>query len=262
MKPCWCLLVAAVVAYPSFAFAQAQTEPGALAPPPAVQPVAPEDAPTPTEQELSRADREDAGRGLEFVWLNGEVGFQHLGLQTFHANSLVDAQIVKSSQSGMVFGAGAGVRLIFLTLGGRFRLGTFDAWQLWTLNAELGFRIPIGALEPYFTFGGGYASLGSFDSKSIGTSLGDFGVSAGGLNVRGFNVRGGIGFDYYVARVLSIGAQASGDVLFLSRPKSKVVATQATGTGAEAAAAAQVYARDGSAIGGDVTLTAMVGLHF
>jgi hypothetical protein len=224
---------------------------GGLAPPPAVEPAPETTGPTPTEQELTRADKEDSGRGLEFVWLNAEAGFQHLGLQTFHANKLVDAQVVQSTQSGLLLGAGAGVRLIFLTAGARFRLGSFSAWQLWTLDAELGLRIPLGALEPYFTFAGGYARMGSFDASSA--------FSTNDINVRGFNLRGAFGLDYYLARSFSLGANLSGDVLFLSRPK---VTQQPTGNDPQGQAAAQVYAQDGTSIGAGFAVTAVAGLHF
>ncbi len=244
--------------------AQAQTNPelnsGGLAPPPAIEPIPPPPVPPSSpEENLERADREDSGRGLEFVWLNAEGGYQVLGLQTFHANNLVDAQIVKSTQNGLLFGAGAGVRLLFLTAGARFRLANFTDWQVWTLNLELGMRMPLGSLEPYFTFGGGYASLGSFDSSSLGNALNDVGVNASGLDIRGFNVRGGFGLDYYVASAFSVGANFTGDLLFLTRPKQT---TQPTGTGPAAEAAAQVYSRDGSSVGGAATLTAVLGLHF
>ena len=233
---------------------------GGLAPPPAVESAPVEAPPTATEQELARADREDSGRGLEFVWLNAEAGVQHLGLPTFHAHQLLDADLIKSTQTGALFGAGAGVRLIFLTAGARFRLASFSAWQLWTLNAEFGLRIPLGAFEPYFTFGGGYASLGAFDSGSLGTTLTEAGVGKGDLSARGFNLRGGAGFDYYLGHTLSIGANLAGDVLFLSRSKVTPSATPTPGSPAERAAA--VYAQDGSSIGGGLSLTALIGLHF
>jgi hypothetical protein len=194
------------------------------------------------------------------VWLNAEAGVQHLGLQTFHANRLIDADLVESTQTGALFGAGAGVRLIFLTAGARFRLANFSAWQLWTLNAEFGFRIPLGALEPYFTFGGGYASLGAFDSGSLGTTLADAGIGKGDLSARGFDLRGGAGFDYYLGQTLSIGANLAGEVLFLSRSKATPTATPPPGSPAERSAT--VYGQDGSSIGGGLSLTALIGLHF
>lgn len=247
------LLALPLLLLPSQAFAQDSTtmNSGGLAPPPAVEPAPETAAPTATEQELTRADKEDSGRGLEFVWLNAEAGFQHLGLETFHANKLVDAQIVQSTQSGLLLGAGAGVRLIFLTAGARFRLGSFSAWQLWTLDAELGLRIPLGAVEPYFTFAGGYARMGSFDASSA--------FSTSDLNVRGFNLRGAFGVDYYLARSFSLGANLSGDVLFLSRAK---ITRQPTSNDPQAQAAAQVYGQDGTSVGAGFAVTAVAGLHF
>lgn len=244
--------------------AQAQTNTdlnsGGLAPPPPVESTAPPVAPISPEDDLKRADKEDSGRGLEFVWLNAEGGYQNLGLQTFHANNLVDAKLVKSTESGFMFGAGAGVRLLFLTLGARFRLGTFDSWQLWTLNAELGLHLPFGRLEPYFTFGGGYASLGSFNTSSFKAAWDDVGLKASGLDIRGYNVRGGFGMDYYVANAFSVGANVTGDLMFLSRPKSTT--TVQTGGDPVKEAAAEVYARDGSSVGGALAITAVLGLHF
>src|SRR5688572_26905980 len=70
-------------------------EAGGLAPPSGEVPPPAQPPPTSTEQELAEADREDSGRGLEFFWINGEIGGEHLGLQTFKANGIVDADVVK-----------------------------------------------------------------------------------------------------------------------------------------------------------------------
>ncbi len=284
MKLACALSVLAVSLFPAFASAQpygqsqptygqpgstpqpyGQTTPapsnlqsGGLAPPDSSMggdPLAPTAPPSATEQELQRADREDAGRGLEFLWVNAEVGGMHVGLQTFKANDLVDADAVSSTQTGPLFGAGLGVRLVFVTLGARFRLGSFADWQLWTLNGELGLRIPLGALEPYFTLGGGYASLGSFDSDNLGTDLNDAGV-----DITGFNVRGGFGLDFYLSDLFSIGANLTGEVLALTRPGVDPSRLRASGSGSNAEA--EVYAADGSSVGFGATLTAVAGLHF
>ena len=208
----------------------------------------PEPEPQPadaTEHELAAADREDSGRGLEFLWLLGEVGFQHLGLQTFEANELVDAGLVATTQSGPVYGGAVGLRLVFLTVGARFRYGAFPDWALWTLDAELGLRIPLGSIEPYFTFAGGYASVGAVDAGPI--------VQNDSVDITGWNLRGGGGLDWYLSEAFSLGANVTGDVLFLTR---------AAVTGAPAAGTADVYAADGSSIGAGVTVTAVAGLHF
>jgi hypothetical protein len=255
-----CLTVPALAQY---AQPQQQQQPGleagGLAPPSGSTGASdPYGASTPTEQELERAEREDAGRGLEFFWINAEAGVEHLGLQTFKANNLVDAEVVDTTQTGPVFGGGLGLRLVFLTLGGRFRLGTFSEWQLWTLNAEVGMRIPLGAIEPYFTFGGGYASLGAFDADNVGGDL-----NRAGVDITGYNVRGGFGLDIYFSDAFSLGANLTGELLVLTRPGVDPSKLQGnvSGGGGQASAEA-VYTADGSSIGSAVTLTAVAGLHF
>jgi hypothetical protein len=208
-----------------------------------------------TQEALQRADRKDSGRGLEFLWLNAEGGIQTLSLETFYKNDLVDAQTVSTSQTGPLFGAGAGVRLVFLTLGGRFRLGSFSAWQLWTLNAELGLHLPFGKLEPYFSFAGGYASLGAFNGTSSA-----FDYKSSGMNIHGWNARMGFGMDYYFNHYFSIGALMTGDVLYLKRSSRLEIPGAASDP--NLARLQQVYAHDGSSVGGAATLTAVVGLHF
>lgn len=225
-------------------------EAGGLRPPEAIDPSqqAPAEGSQDTpERELEEADRKDSGRGLEWVWLNAEIGAQHLGLQTFKANDLVDAELVRTTQTGLLVGAGVGLRLLVFTAGVRFRLGSFSHWQLWTLDAEGGLRIPIGNLEPYFTLGAGFASLGSFSTEAPASSKAD---------VKGFNARLGFGFDYYLTNTLSVGSNLSGDLLVLARPAVEDAASSTMGN--EAA----VYAKDGSGIGAGATLTAVVGLHF
>ena len=260
MKSLSRLIVPALLCVPALAFAQqpegapvapaSNLESGGLRPPEAVDGSAPAPADTAAdtpEKELEKADKEDSGRGLEWIWLNAEVGGEHLGLQTLKSNDLLDPQLVKTSQTGLVYGAGLGVRILVFTAGVRFRLGSFSAWQLWTLNAEGGLRIPLGSLEPYFTVGGGYASLGSFSTTAPASSKAD---------VKGFDARVGAGLDYYLSNTFSVGANLTGEMLFLSR--SKVSGASVSTSGNEAA----VYAKDGSSIGAGASLTAVVGLHF
>jgi hypothetical protein len=223
-------------------------EAGGLAPPPAPAAEPTPEPPTP-EQQMAESDQEDSERGLEFFWLTGEIGMQHLGLQTFKANDLVDAEVVKTTQTGLAYGGALGIRLVFLTAGARFRLANFSGWQFWTLDAEAGLHIPLGMLEPYFTFGLGYASIGSFNAANIA------GSGVDGIDITGFNARAGFGIDYYLSETFSLGALLNGDVMFLQRPKLSV---QAGGD----PAAAEIYAKDGSSIGGGFSLTAVAGLHF
>ena len=230
--------------------AQSNLDAGGLRPPEAVdsEQQAPPGAPTETpEKELELADKEDSGRGLQYVWLNAEVGGEHVGLGTFKAEGLVDPSLVKSTQTGLVFGGGVGARILNYTLGARFRLGNFSDFRLWTLTAEGQFRIPLGRLEPYVTAGAGYASVGSFSS---GSDVAD------AAKASGFIARLGVGLDYYLSNTFSVGANLNGDMLVLSRAAVDGAAASTKPSEAE------VYSADGSSIGAGATLTAVVGLHF
>ncbi len=219
-----------------------------------------------TEQKLEDADKKDTGRGLEWVYLNGEIGLESLGLQTFQAShNIVDSKVVPTTETGLLYGGGLGVRIVFITLGARFRLGSFSHYDVWTLDGELGLRIPLGSVEPYFVLGGGYATLGSFSTSDLG------GVSAKDVSVKGYDIRGGGGIDFYVTPVFSIGANVTGEVLGLTRPGvslSKLQSVTSGGTPAPTnpqqaqAAANQVYQASGSSVGGGLSATAVLGLHF
>ncbi len=235
-------------------------EAGGLAPPPPM----PGDSassngsqqPSATEQQLNRAEKEDSGRGLEFAYFNIEGGYEQIGLETFKSNGLTYASTVATKDGGMMFGAGAGIRLLFITLGARARLGKFSQWNVGTLNAEVGIHVPLGDLEPYFTLGGGYAFLGSLDQNNWGA----------GVSIRGYDIRGGFGLDYYVTPVFSIGGNLTGEVLGLTRPGVNLsAATNASGTGQPGqldAASQQIAAADGSSMGAAFSASAVLGLHF
>jgi hypothetical protein len=255
MKSSLLLVVPALVAVPCLAFAQqpapaqSNLDAGGLRPPDAIdaEQQTPPGAPAETtEQELKRADEEDAGRGLEYVWLNAEVGGEHVGLQTLKDGGLVDGALIKNAQTGLVYGGGVGLRILNYTAGVRFHMGQFSNWQLWTLDAEGQFRIPLGRLEPYFTVGAGYASVGGFDAESDIVS---------DVSINGFNARLAAGLDYYVSNMFSVGANLSGDLLVLSR---SAVKQRVAPPPPEAA----FYSEDGSGIGASGTLTLVLGLHF
>ena len=257
MKPgvaVWCasfsLLGASTSAFAQDAPAGSNLQAGGLKPPEAVQSDAAGNAASPTEQQLDRADKEDSGRGLEFVALDADVGPEFLGLHTLKSDHLVDSKYIDSKGTGLAAGAGVGLRLLAFTLGARFRYANFSDWALWTLGVEGGLHIPLGRLEPYFTLGAGYASLGSFDKAKTGFNPN---------SAHGVDVRGGVGLDYYLSNSFSVGANLSGDVLFLSR---KGRASDTTSADPEVQAASQVYAADGSGIGAGATLSAVLGLHF
>jgi hypothetical protein len=113
--------------------------------------------------------------------------------------------------------------------------------------------MPIGMVEPYFNFGAGYASMGAISGSNA------LNFQSAGVNIHGWNARIGFGMDIYLTRTISVGALMTGDMLYLKRSQRLTIANPNTPALQQAA---QVYANDGSSIGGAATLTGVVGLHF
>jgi hypothetical protein len=210
----------------------AQTPPAAPAPPA-------QGAPGPTSED----SKSSPSHLTEFFYLNGEVGAEYVGLESLHLTRELVPSTVSSTDVGPLVGVGAGIRLVFLNLGPRFRYGHFRDWDLWTLNGELGFRAPLGAVEPYLLFGAGFAKLGRLQ-----------GIHNNDVRITGYDIRLGAGFDYYFGRYVSLGAFASGEVLGLTRPGAKL--NESTGSVRD-----DLLQYDGSSVGAAGTLSALVGLH-
>lgn len=229
-------------------------EAGGLAPPQAVdeRPSEPQNGQDATLQNLERADEEDTGRGLEFIWLNLEAGYGFVGLENLKSSDLVDGSVVRKNQSGPVFGGALGVRLFVLTFGARFRYSDLDEWRLWTLEGEAGLRVPLGMLEVYGMVGAGYASVDSFSENDFGSALNDAGIGIRGVGAR---VAGGV--DVYLSDTFSLGANLGGDFLFLSRKAMKDADASMAPATTEG-----IYAKSGSGIGSGFTATAVVGIHY
>jgi hypothetical protein len=212
-------------------------------------PLAPPPPPTPasnqTVQQLEQAERQDSGRRLQFAWLNPEVGFQWASLTGLSNSKLLDER-VKGDAMGLVVGGGAGVRLLYLTLGARFRYGLLSEYDLWSLGAEGALRIPMGRLEPYVFVGAGYARAGSFKAEGELTELAP---KKDDLSMSGIEAQLGGGVDYFVTPVFSVGARLEAQALFLGRD----AALQAGGG---------IYSEDGSGIGISASGLAVLGLHF
>jgi hypothetical protein len=192
--------------------------------------------------------------------VNGGGGVETANLTTFSAN--VDALTVGLTPTtgvGPAAGVGAGVRLFIFTLGARGRVAAMQGggggeWQLWTLDAEAGVKIPLGRFEPYLTLAGGYASLGNFGNAVAG--LGS------GLDISGANVRLGGGLDFYVTHAFSVGAAVTGEMLILARQGVSLAdLAQAKQIGTINDAQARILEANGTSVGGAVTFTLGVGLH-
>jgi hypothetical protein len=198
--------------------------------------------PNATQRQLETAEQSDSGRGLEFVYFDVSGGGQFVSLDAFSSSHWLfpPMSAVDTSSFGAYVSAAGGIRLLFLTLGPSFRFGTFTDWDLWTLNLDLGWHVPLGNLEPYAFIGGGFAKLARHHQDFPGAT---------NTSITGFDVRLGGGVDYYVSNVFSVGAKLDAELLRLSRATTLDQAGLA-------------LAGEGSTLGLVVSTGAVAGLHF
>lgn len=201
----------------------------------------------------------------QHFWVDAQAGAEAVQLQTFSANGdTLGVGLLPTSGVGPTLRTGAGLRFGFLTAGLRGRVATFEnqstssnvtAWNIWSLDAELGVRVPLGTIEPHLALAGGYSSFGGFGDAVNGLGA--------GIDVHGVDARLDVGVDFWVTHALSLGVDASGELLALARPGVSVrdLATpKSVGTLNEAKA--RVLEADGSSLGSALALTAMLGVHF
>lgn len=231
---------------------------GGLAPPPPM-PSGPPAGTGKTEEQLDRSKKQDSGRGLAWLWVDLGGGFEHLGLRTFNPKEeAFTAGFVPTTANGGMLSGGLGARVLFFTLGARGRIAVFSDYNRLSLGPEVGFRFPIGNLEPHADVGFGWTGLGSFN----GAVAGDAGVIA----MHGVYARVGGGVDYYLTPVFSVGLGAGFEILHLSRPAispDQLTALLALPslTSAERERAA-LLSTAGSSTGGAFSATGQLGLHF
>jgi hypothetical protein len=206
----------------------------------------------------SNEEAKDSGLGLEWVYLNADVGAAIASLDSLSSTTL---GLQKTSSNGPAFGAAAGIRLIFFTLGVRVRdLQLSGIGDLWELSAEAAFHTRVGHVDPYFGVRGGYNFVGSLNSSTVSVATGD---TPSSVSVHGFNVGPMVGIDFYLAKAISIGIDAELQFLFLQRPKVPLPAgvTQSD-ISLLPAAEQQLYNESGSSAGFGFVPTAHLGIHF
>jgi hypothetical protein len=209
---------------------------------------------------LDRAEREDSGRRLTWLWFDVAGGFEQLGMQTFNGGDQGFAGgLLRTSASGGVVSVGAGARLLYLTLLLRGRVGVFDSGVLYRVGPEVGFHVPLGSVEPHAALGLGYAAVGDL-KDTVG------GVAAADIALRGFYARGDAGLDYYPTPAFSIGADLSAELLGLFRPAltaAEVTVISASPTvPASLVHGVSLLSSSGTGWGGTIALTGVAGLHF
>jgi hypothetical protein len=218
-------------------------------------------SPTPN----SADEAEDSGLGLEWVYLNADLGVGYADMASFSSSTL---GLQQSSSAGPAFGVAAGVRLIFLSLGVRLEDLALSSFNLWELGAEVLLHMRIWRIDPYFGVRGGYAFTGSLSGDSVGNAVGN---APPDVSIHGFDAGPVFGIDYYFSHLLSLGVDGNAQVLFLQRPKlalPDISAVPASVPPAERQAAlAQIqanplYQESGSSVGLAATVTGHLGIHF
>ena len=101
-----------------------------------------------------RGWRERFGPRARLRLFRRRAGLQLVALGALHESG----QLLPSSSNltavGPQFGVGSGLRLLFLTAGPRFRYAHFSHFDLWTLNLDLGWHVPLGNRAGRGVFGG------------------------------------------------------------------------------------------------------------
>jgi hypothetical protein len=147
-------------------------------------------------------------KGLDLFFFEAESGAAYVGLQTLNVKRDVVPTSTRSEDVGGFFGLLGGVKLLFLSIGPHAKFGRFQDWDLWTLDLDVGFHAPLGAVEPFLRLGGGYTHLSrAFDKVRNG----------GSLRSDGYNLSLALGADYFVTRYLTVGARFSGELIGLHR---------------------------------------------
>ncbi len=181
----------------------------------------------------------------DFVFFEAETGGQYVGLETLSVKRDVVPVASRKQDFGAFFGAAAGLKLVFLSIGPHFRMAHFQDWDLWTLDLDLGFHAPLGAFEPFVRLGGGYASLArAFDGITANRNL----------RAYGYNVALTFGADWFVTRMLTLGGRVSGDLLALQRAGVDL--------NAQDGLVNDYLKYDGAAAGLGITGSLAMGLHF
>ena len=200
-------------------------------------------------------EKKDSGLGLEWVYLNADVGGSYVDMASINASHLA---LQKTAAAGPTFGAAAGIRLFFFSLGVRARdMDLSSLGNLWLLDAEAAFHIRIWHIDPYFGVRGGYSFVGSLNSASF---QGATGGSNSSVTVHGFKLGPMVGLDYYFIKYISVGVDADLQFLFLQRPAAKLP----PGVNASQLPPTEqiLYQESGSSAGYAVTIAPHLGIHF
>jgi len=214
-----------------------------------------------------KADQPSSSSGSPTTWhgepftFDAAVGYETANLTTFRSSlgaQSFSANIIPTSVTGPSIDFGLGARFYVLTFGlrgGVAFLGaeTQNPLQLYSVDAELGLRLPFDKVEAYLVFGGGYSVIGGLSDAIQGLSQ--------GINVDGANLRVGLGADYFFSKYFSVGVRATAEVLFLARHGVALRDIPNSVTSFDSAQST-LLSGSGSTVGTDLDFTVGPGLHF
>jgi hypothetical protein len=199
------------------------------------------------------------------LFLTADAGYRLLRITKvdFPSQSDLTPKLIPGTSHGVAPGLGLGVRLWFVSLTARGDVAFFnwtqgaafdDQFRMYNLDLEIAFRAPLGRLEPYLMFGGGFSGLGGL-SQVLGPERRE-GSSRGG------NVRAGLGLDYFMGRFGLLGLRGSVDGVFLSStvPVLELLTPEQVDTVGQAEA--RVRDTDGLIGGYSLSLSLVGGLRF
>jgi hypothetical protein len=203
----------------------------------------------------AHADDGDSGLGLEWVYLNVDVGGSYVDMQSLSTSNF-GLQTTKAG--GSVFGIGAGARILFFSIGARLRDQMLSSLgDLWEVDGEAAFHMRIWQIDPYFGARAGYTWLGSLNSQSVQVAMGG---SPSDVTVHGFDVGPMVGIDFYLTKLISLGAEAEAEFLFLKRPPPAL--PPGVSVSVLPPQEQTLYANSGSSVGLGAVGTAHLGIHF
>ena len=229
---------------------------------PSGDPSAPGQSTTPeqaTNAKLDEAERDDNGRKFELVWFDAHLGGSYIDMRQFSSSTF---QIEKASSAGPMISVGAGLRLVVFVIGVRAKYNALSAFNMWQLNGEAGFKIPIGKVDLLIGAHGGYSFVGSLGDGTVASSdTSATPTNNDAVKIRGFNAGLDLGVDYYITKNFSVGAGVFGDFLYLKRPP----VSKPDGLTAEQSAALDtndLYQKSGTSAGMQLGGALRIGGHF
>lgn len=155
---------------------------------------------------------------------------------------------------GPTFGASAGLRFLMFTIGASSSVGFFRDDQdgrdqsLWNLDVDVGVKLPVWRVEPYFAVGAGYSRAHGMDD------VGHDGI------LDGFNIHAFTGTNAIVHRNFVVGLRIEGQLLVLTRQNVSFADAVSSGTPqSDVEAAEELDEARGSSIGGTLGILVDAG---